>query len=211
MSLEGYEELARLAEKTRIFLYNLIGSVSFFVYGGFFAGYWLLVASTPVTGWGWIVVAIVAIVLGMLLGILLYSLPWPRMGSSGRLKYIGVRWIISFTLPFIVAYNVLTIFIPSENIGLLVDVLWYPSLSIALLLAHLLVMRPLDKLNPGLIRSKPFLVAGGITLATSPLVLYSPWIIGVSKAWILALGLMVLSYSITGLHSLYVALKVFEE
>lgn len=80
-----------------------------------------------------------------------------------------------------------------------------------LVLAHILVMRPLGKLDPRLIRSKPFLVAGIITLATTPIVFAALWLIGPGNAWTLALGLMIIAYTASRVHSLSNALRVFEE
>ena len=72
-------------------------------------------------------------------------------------------------------------------------------------------MRPLGKLNPGLVRSKPFLVAGIVTLVTTPIVFATLWLIGPDSAWTLALGLMIIAYTVSGVHSLSNALRVFEE
>ncbi len=93
----------------------------------------------------------------------------------------------------------------------MVYILRYPSLGVVLVLAHILVMRPLGKLNPGLVRSKPFLVAGIVTLITTPMVFATLWLIGADSAWTLALGLMIIAYTMSGVHSLSNALRVFGE
>ncbi len=213
---DEYGELARLAEKTRLFLFNLTGAVSFFVFGGFFAGYWLLVASLPSDiPYVWVLGLIGAIVLSILLAYLISSLPRPRAKVSvfRRLKYGRLRWLIAFVLPFIIAYNVAPVVLGLEPklFEELTSVLWFPALGAALLLVHVLVVMPLEKRASGFMRSKPFLLAGSISLLTSPLVFAVALLDDADRAWMIALGLMVISYSISGLHALYSALKVFEE
>ncbi len=90
-------------------------------------------------------------------------------------------------------------------------VLWYPALGLALLLAHILIENPLAKMYPGTVRSRPFLFTAVFVLITSPLIILSPIVLSPESGWMLALGLMVLSYTIAGILALKGALKVFEE
>ena len=211
--MEGLREFTRMVEKTRIFLFNLIGAVSFFVYGGFFTGYWLIIVSLPLTDYMWVLGLVGAVILGIGLSFFSSTLPWPKIKAIKELRRSSLRWLVSFVLPFIIAYNIMPLIIDvsPEVMEKLVYILWYPSLGVALILAHTLVMRPLGKLNPGLIKSKPFLVAGVIILATTPMVFIVLWLIGTSNAWTLALGLMIIAYTTSGVYSLSSALRVFEE
>ena len=111
MSVQEYSELARLADKTRVFLFNLIGAVSFFVYGGFFTGYWLIIVSLPLTSYIWGLGLVGAIILGVGLGFFLTILPWPKIKTVRKLKHGGLRWFISFVSPFIIAYNIMPLII----------------------------------------------------------------------------------------------------
>ncbi len=61
MSIDEFVDMVR---KTRIFLRNLVSSIASFIYGGIFASYWLIVAALAVIWWVWVIVAVLALVVG---------------------------------------------------------------------------------------------------------------------------------------------------
>lgn len=207
----GVEEFTDMVRRTRVFLFNLVDSVAFLMFGGLFTGYWLVVGSLQVDWWGWLVAALGAFALGVLGGVVLECyLPWPRLASASMPSNTGLRWLTSLVSPFAVM-----IVLYAAGTGTWLEeyfsVLWYPFLGVALVLAGLLIERPTAALNPGLMRAKPFLATGLATLLLSPLALAAVEVLGGDRAWTVALGLMILSYTVAGIHTLHRALSAFEE
>jgi len=185
-------------------------SVAFFIYGGLVTGYWLLIASIPMVWWLWIVAAIGGCALCGLCGwVLSRYLPWPRMISSKKPRYLGLRWLLAFTIP-IPIITAITSIIPTYMEKIYV-VMWYPYLGMSLLLASILIEKPITKLNPELVRSRPFLITGSTLLILTPIPIITTLIVDEFSGWLIALGLMIMTYTITGILVLRIALRVFEE
>ncbi len=204
-------EFADFVERTRTFLLNLVFAVMFFVYGGFFAGYWLAVTSFPTTSYTWLINAGGAFALGFTLWLIVIRMPWPSLRMLKPLRYEGLRWIASFITPFIVAPVVINSLPAEFQPSWVWNVWWYPTLAVALLLVSILVEGPLMKANPGVIKARPFLVAGSLELITSPFPFLAYMYLRDVSGWLISLSLMLVTYSIAGLHALRNSLKAFTE
>jgi len=203
-------EFTDIVKRTRVFLFNLVNSVAFLMFGGLFTGYWLIVSSLPMEWWGWLAAALGAFALGMLGGAVLETyLPWPRLTRAGMPSRIGLRWLASLIPPFTVAIALYAIG-SGTWLEEYFSVLWYPFLGVALVLAGLLIEKPTTTLNPELVKAKPFLATGVATLLLSPIAFTAAKILG-DPAWTIALGLMTLSYTVAGIYTLHKALRVFEK
>lgn len=115
-----------------------------------------------------------------------------------RLPNEGARWIASSIIPIATAIFISFLYsvLPS---------LWYGVLGASFLLAHLLIERPL--ISAGLLKARPFLLASIPILLTFPaLLLLPPYIDSM-----IALGLCLLFYSLSGVYALARASKLFSE
>ncbi len=204
------EELVSVVRKTRVFLYNLHMSIIFMVFGGLYTGYWLVVASLPDNFITWVLAGIGAFILAVICIYIAYRVTPPITPGYKVPDRVSERFIVAFVTPFIISYSVILQLL--DNLGVkiideIANVIWYPSLGVGLLLAHLLFERVIDKLNPGLVKSRPYLYTGLSITVSSPIPLAIA-ILGYSSGWYLALGFTILSYT-AAVHAMYKALAAF--
>lgn len=194
--------LADLAQKMRKYFLTVQAAYGFIFYGSFTTAYWLLVVALAALlnawSWGpfWTGAMLAMIPLFVTIGYVTSSAS-PRVASTvWRAK--GKYFPLIFASPFVVIYA-----LPWP--GPLQVVVWFPALSIALLLQYVLYER--EEYRKGEVVARPFLLSSSIGLATSPLVLAAA-AASFTAGWALALSLMLFSYSIAGLHALRSARKL---
>ena len=196
------EEVARLADyadKLKKYMGSFIAAVNFFVWGMAIASYWLIVMVLGLHGLQWIIaVAMMFVIVAFLVYLLIKITPTPERAL--HIPYEGLRWILSFSIPFAVIYP-----IPKPPVFYSVFD-WYFALGIALLAVHFTIER--EYVKRGLQIGKPFLLCGVAMLATSPLIVYAIMVKGFD-AWLLSLGLVLLAYCGTGIYCVNKAWKLF--
>jgi len=193
----SYLEVSDLAKRMRIYFVNSISAINFFTFGMLVSAYFLLLTpfpeafrSPPLLIAGLIPLVIAAVII---VG---------KFTPRGYGEPDGGRWALAFSLPFLL-YLIPTYLAPQYLV--LCTTMWYPSLGLGLLAAHVLIMR--KKVEQ---RCSPFLIASLIVLSTSPAVLYLTLLRGVVAATF-AIGLMLLAYYVAGAYSLYAAHKALLE
>ncbi len=205
------EEFRSIVEGTRVFLYNMVTAVNFFIFGGFLTGYWLIVASIAVAWWVWVIAATAVMVITPLLGMMIeVAVAKPAAVNVKKPSHMEARWVISFILPVII---LILLYLNIDALGLssYCAVLWYPFTGISMIIASILIERPRAKLNPGLVKAKPFLISGTIMLATVPLPIAATLYIDLESGWQMALGILAIAFTFSGLYTLTRSLKAFEE
>ncbi len=205
------EEFRSIVKGTRVFLYNMITAINFFIFGGFLTGYWLIVASIAVRWWIWVIAAAAVMIITPLLGMMIkVAVAKPMAVNVKKPPHMEARWVISFILPVII---LVLLYLNIDALGLssYCAVLWYPFTGISMIIASILIERPRAKLNPGLVKAKPFLISGAIMLATVPLPIAATLYIDPESGWQMALGILAIAFTFSGLYTLTRSLKAFEE
>ncbi|MEM1508265.1 MAG: hypothetical protein QW291_02185 [Thermofilaceae archaeon] len=194
--------LADLAQRMRKYFLTVQAAYAFLFYGSFITAYWLVVVSLAVllnawnTSMFWIATMLALILLIILVGYIVAAAS-PRATSPvwrTRGKFFG----LIFATPFIVLYA-----LPWTSPFYIV--VWYPALAISLLLEHLFIEK--EEYRQGNILVRPFLLSSSIMLVTTPLVL-AVTVASLTAGWMLALSLVLLSYSIAALVALRGARKL---
>lgn len=200
--LGGAVTLAELASKMRKYFLTVQAAYGFLFFGSFITAYWLLVVALAalLEAWGaglfWTAATLLMVPYLVFIGYL-SSAASPRVTSRvwrERGKYSTPLFAVSFIVAYALPWS-----------SRFFAVAWYPALSVALLLQHLVYER--EEYRQGEIVARPFLISSSIGLATSPLVLVAASL-SFTAGWALALSLMLLSYSIAGLAALLGARKV---
>ena len=205
----GVLEAARLSDlagRMRKYFATVVAAYSFFFYGTVAASYWLAaVALSLLFEAGddprfW-VSALLAMIPMLALAGFLSGAARPKVGSKtwqrkGRL--VSSIFAVIFALAFLVA---------SASSPALYSVVWYPALAVALLLIHLFIER--EAYRRGEVAARPFLVSGVSALATTPLVAYVA-MHHLPAGWMLALSLMLASYSAAAFIALRSATRALE-
>jgi len=205
----GVLEAARLSDLAaglRRYFAAVVAAFSFFFYGAVATSYWLAVAAIGLlTGAEdepvfWVTATLVMVPVFVLAGILSGTVS-PRVGSKtwkrkGRLA--GLIFILVFASAYVIAGA-----LPPA----VYSVVWYPALAAALLTIHFFVER--EAYRRGEVTARPFLVSGFLVLATTPLVLCVA-VQHLQAGWMLALSLMLASYSTAAFAALRGATRVLE-
>ena len=215
MAMAGGEErrdaleaasLSDLAVRLRKYFATVAAAYSFFFYGTVMASYWLAVAAISLLAEAednpafWISAAAAMIPVAVLAG-LLSGAARPRAESRtwrrrGRLA--GLIFALTFALAFPTAGAL------HPALG---SVAWYPALAVALVLVYLTIER--EAYRRGEVAARPFLVCGFSALATTPLVVLAA-LRNLVAGWMLALSLMLASYSAAAFVALKGASRAFE-
>lgn len=194
--------LADLAQKMRKYFLTVQAAYAFLFYGSFITAYWLAIVCLAelLKAWSldffWLAAVLTLILIVILVGYIT-AVASPRATSDAwrkRGKFFGPV----FAVPFIVLYTLP--WPPNFYI-----VVWYPALAVSLLLEHLFIER--GEYRQGEISARPFLLSSLIILFTSPLVL-AVAAASLMAGWMLALSLVLLSYSIAALSALCNARKL---
>ncbi len=196
--IEDIVSLGEFAKKLRVYFSTASMGISFLIFGAVFGGYWLVIFSIGSlynSPWIFIGGSLGVIPLASLCSLLVVkAVPGIKRES---LPHEGARWTISF-IPIIAAILISSLY------GLPTSV-WYGGLGVSLLLAHLLIERPL--ISRGLLSVRPFLLASIPMLLTFPAPLSLPPYLDSMTA----LGLCLLFYSLAGVYALVRAAKLFSE
>ena len=195
--VEEYARMAELARRMRVYFTTSMSAVSFFTFGMIVGAYFMLLAPFPEVLENW-PVALGGLLVIIVVAVAILEKFTPRTHIRHHTPSEGAKWAFSFTAPFSL-YAIPYLF-PQHAV--LCVTMWYPSLGLALLLAHLLIERRWASRDG--MRAAPFLLASIIILATSPLVTYLTYSKGVAAA-IFAEGLMLLAYYVAGAYALYKA------
>jgi hypothetical protein len=198
--------LSNLAVRLRKYFATVAAAYSFFFYGTVMASYWLAVAAISLLAEAgdnpvfWISATAATIPVIVLAG-LLSGAAGPKAGSrtwrrKGRLA--GLIYMLTFALAFPTA---------GALHPALASVAWYPALAVAHLLVHLSIER--EAYRRGEMITRPFLVCGFSALATTPLVVLAA-LRNLVAGWMLALSLMLASYSAAAFVALKGASRAFE-
>ncbi len=198
--------LSDLAARLKKYFATVVAAYSFFFYGTVVASYWLAVAAISflIEAEGnlyfWILVSLAMIPVLLLAG-LLSGATVPKAGSKTweqKGKLAGPIFALAFALAFIIAGA-----LPPA----LCSVVWYPTLALAHLLVHLLIER--EAYIRGEVAARPFLVSGVSALVTTPLVAFVA-VQHLQAGWMLALSLMLASYSAAAFAALRGAARTLE-
>jgi len=207
----GLEEFRSIVKGTRVFLYNMVTAVNFFIFGGFLTGYWLIVASIAVAWWVWVIAATAVMIITPLLGMMIeVAVAKPTAVNVKKPSHMEARWVASFILPVII---LVLLYLNIDALGLTsyCAVLWYPFTGISMIIASILIERPKARLNPMLVKAKPFLMSGIVMLVTIPLPIAATLYMDPESGWQMALGILAITFTFSGLYTLTRSLKAFEE
>ncbi|RLE52497.1 MAG: hypothetical protein DRJ33_03725 [Candidatus Methanomethylicota archaeon] len=197
--VEEVAKLADYADRLKKYMGSFIAAVNFFVWGMAIAGYWLIALLLGLHRMQWtIAVALMFTFVAFIVYLLARVTPTPV--KAVHIPREGLRWVLSFSIPFAVIYS-----IPKPSVFYSVFD-WYFALGIALLAVHFAVER--EYVKKGLQIGTPFLFCGTAMLATSPLIVYAIIVKGYD-AWLLSLGLVLLTYCGTGIYCVNKAWKLF--
>ena len=199
-------QLSDLAVRLRKYFATVVAAYSFFFYGTAAASYWLAVVALSFlfeTGDDprfWVSALLAMIPLLVLAGF---------SSGAARPKVSPKTWqrkgrLVSpiFAVIFASAFLVTSAFSPA-----LYSVAWYPALAAALILIHLFIER--EAYSRGEVAARPFLVSGVSALVTSPLAVYAA-LSHPGAGWMLALSLMLATYSVAAFVALKGAARALE-
>ncbi len=187
-------ELVGLADKLVYYKHNLSYGYFFFVFGCLFAGWLLVLIATE-----WIqspYFLIPSVFACAAVGTAIHRLV--SVGTFRRVKRQRVeimRWIFSFSVPFIGVYTLLGVLNVSD-IFFMSGFAWYLALGIALTLVAILIEN--WYVRSKMLLTRPFLIAGVMFLLTSPLLLLISHHVHGYSGNPLGLGLMLLIYFVSG-------------
>jgi len=199
-------QLSDLAARLRKYFATVASAYSFFFYGTVLASYWLAAAAVSllIEAWEnpyyWILALLAMIPVSLLAGLLsgasvpkACSKTWERKG-----KLAGPIFALAIALAFTIA---------GALSPPLLSVAWYPALALAHLLIYLLIER--EAYRRGEVAARPFLVSGVSVLVTAPLVACAA-VQQLQAGWMLALSLMLASYSAAAFAALRGAARALE-
>lgn len=199
-------ELAVLAEKFVQYKHNLSYVYFFFAFGSLYAGWLLVLVATE-----WIrnpYVLISSMIACAVLGIAMLKVVFAetfRKIKRGRIE--GLYWVLSFAAPF-VGVHMLFGSLNFPDVLFTSGFAWYLSLGIALISVAILVENWYVKSR--VLLTRPFLIAGILLILTAPLVLLIADYVHQYSGNPLGLGLMLISYLISGTVTLIRAENVFK-
>lgn len=207
--------MLRLGELTRkLVRYKvaLLYPMAFFVFGSIVGGTYCVITAVGWSVWwlGYVAIACAIAVFMKLSSIICETLRKLRAEVRPAVKNEGLRWIISFSVPWL-AYPVFSLLagrlLPQKLVNVIAANLWYPILATCFALVHLLIERHFATHTP-----RAFLLASIILFATTPLVLFLDMFVVAERLWGLAAnGMMIVVYAAVASYSWLRAEKVFFE
>lgn len=204
--LEKAGELVALAEKFIQYKHNLSYVYFFFEFGSLYAGWLLVLVATEWIRNPYVLISSMIACAG--LGIGMHKVVFAEtLRKVKRRRIEGLFWALSFAVPF-VGVHMLFGALNFPDILFTSGFAWYLSLGIALIFVAILVENWYVKSR--VLLTRPFVIAGILLVLTAPLVLLIADNVHQYSGNPLGLGLMLISYLISGTVTLIKAEDVFK-